>query len=175
MKRLLPIAIIATVLLSNCKKSEEAITHINCDGLVTDTLGTGDAGRIYSPNAFTPNADALNDLYRVITKNISTIALTIYDGNNNIAFTTTQLNLPDQNGFASTAFWAPTSSASSYETYYYKIQVVTNSGRHIGACGELYKLSCFPSTIPRGNFSFEDQLRLNGFTGTTAEFLSVCP
>jgi hypothetical protein len=174
-KRLLPLALITIILLSNCKKSGKNVDLINCDGLVTDTSGTGDNGRLYIPNAFSPNGDGLNDQYRIIVKNVSSIALTIYDGNNNILFTTNQLYLPDQNGFIRSSFWASTNITSSYETFYYKIQAVTSNGRNIGACGELYKLSCRPSSIPATNLFFEDQLNLSGLTGITNEPLPICP
>ena len=73
MKKILPIALIATILLSNCKKSDDTVTHVNCDGLITDTLGTGDTARIYMQNAFTPNGDLKNDISRPVVKGLSSI------------------------------------------------------------------------------------------------------
>ena len=175
MKLLLPTLIAATMLLSNCKKSSNTVTPINCDGLVTDTLGTGDTGRLYIQNAFTPNHDLLNDAQTVVVRGISSILVTIYDGNNNIAFTTTQLSMYDSHGLASTLLWEP-ANAATYETYYYRVQATTTSNHHIGACGLLYKLACLPSNIPISSLHFEDQLLINGtYDPTTHEQLPVCP
>jgi len=80
MKRIFPIVLIATaVILSSCSKSNEPVRVINCDGLITDTLGTGDNGRIYMPNAFSPNNDGLNEICRPVTKNIASKGFTLYD------------------------------------------------------------------------------------------------
>jgi hypothetical protein len=160
----------------SCSKSNETVNHINCDGLITDTLGINDNGRIFMQNAFTPNSDGMNDVNRVIVKNISAIVFTIYDGNNAVVFTTTQLTSPDPNGFASTAAWAPTTNASTYEIYYYKIQATTSSNNHIGTCGELYKLACFPSGIPMTSLYFESQLLTNGtYSPNSGETIPNCP
>ena len=162
----LQIGLIATALLfSNCHKTDNNnnITHINCDGLVTDTLGTNDNAKIYMPNAFTPNGDGLNDIIRPYTQNVSSINFIIYDETNTVVFSTTQL----------AQGWSTTVNANSSTKYYYKIQVVTSANHHIGMCGDLYKLSCRPNNAPV--LYFEDQLTLNGFTGTTIEVLQTCP
>jgi hypothetical protein len=157
--------LIVIVLLLNCSKTGET-THTNCDGLITDTLGTNDNGRVWMPNAISPNNDGLNDLSRPITENISSIVFTIYDGNNSIVFTSTELNMHG---------WETTIGNDSYEIYYYKIQAVTSSGNHIGVCGELYLLKCFPSNISKSSLYFEDQLTPFGFTFPTSEILPDCP
>ncbi|MEP7164487.1 MAG: gliding motility-associated C-terminal domain-containing protein [Ferruginibacter sp.] len=164
MKTLLPVALIAaTILLANCKKSEDSITHVNCDGLVTDTPGTNDNAKIYMPNAFTPNGDGLNDIIRPYTQNIASIEFTIYDENNAIVFTTNQL----------AQGWVTTAGPNSSTKYYYKIQTITSANHKIGMCGDLYKLTCHPNNAP--TLYFEDQLTANGFTGATNEALQTCP
>ncbi|NVO19204.1 MAG: gliding motility-associated C-terminal domain-containing protein [Bacteroidetes bacterium] len=158
--------IVITLVLVNCDKSKEAAkNHVNCDGLITDTLGTGDNAKIYMPNAFSPNDDGINDICRPITRNVALIVFTIYDCDNNVVFNTTSL----QEG------WHPASGPHTWTTYYYKIQVATEAGHHIGVCGEVYSLSCFPGSMPRSSFCFEDQFMMDGFTGVTMERIGTCP
>lgn len=170
MRILLQITLIFPILtLSNCKKSSDTnppVTPINCDGLVTDTLGTGDNGRLYFPNAFSPNNDGLNDLSRPLTQNISSLTFTVYDANNSVVFSTSTAPYT----------WTTTVSGDSATTYYYKIQATTNSNRHIGLCGKLYKLSCFPASIPKSSLFFGDQLNSNGtYAPNSIESLPNCP
>ena len=176
MRTLLSIALFFIILLlSNCTKSHDAVIPVFCDGLITDTLGTGDTARIYMQNAFTPNVDMLNDISRPVVKGLSAIIFTIYDANSNIVFTTNQLTLPSPQGLATCPGWG-SSSPSTYEIYYYKIQATTTTNHHIGTCGDLYKLPCFPSTIPKSSLFFEDQLLLNGtYSPTSGETISNCP
>jgi hypothetical protein len=147
------------------KSSDTTVQRVNCDGLVTDTLPTGNTGRIYMPNAFSPNNDGLNDIARPVTQNITAIAFTIYDENNVVVFTTTVLGQG----------WQPAPAAVSATKYYYKIQTTTTAGKHIGTCGDLYRLTCFPANPPRSFFYFEDMLTTFGYTGPTAEALANCP
>ena len=166
MKLIFPVTLILTIaLFSNCSKSYVPLVRINCDSLVTDTLGTGDSGRIYIPNAFTPNGDGLNEIFVPYTQNIDSIKFTIYDENNAVLFTTNILG----NG------WSPLPSSLPVKRYYYKIQATTNNNKKIGVCGNVYALTCYTINPPRSFYYFEDMLTANGFTGPTAETLSTCP
>ncbi len=152
------------ILLSNCTKSGEPYRIVNCDGLETDTLGSGDNGRIYIPNAFSPNNDGVNELLRPVTQNIASFVFTIYDENNIVLFTTT---IPGQG-------WQPSQGSNTAKKYFYKIQSTTVSGKKIGQCGDVYSLTCFPINPPKSFYYFEDMLTVNGFTGTTIESLPTC-
>jgi CHU_C Type IX secretion signal domain len=169
MKILLPMLMALIIIFISCKNSGDDTTPTprltNCDGLITDTLGTNDNGRVYMPTAFTPNNDGKNDIIRPTTRNVTSITYTLYDLSANIVFTTNQL---------AQGWSAPPVPPNTFSTYYYKIQATTASGKKIGACGEVYNINCYPSSIPRANIYFEDQLRTNGFTGTTTEVLQNC-
>lgn len=165
MKSILPLTLILfVVLFSGCSKSGAPYQPINCDGLVTDTAGSGDNGRIYMPNAFSPNGDGLNELCRPITQNIDSIQFTLYDEFNTVVFTTNILG----DGFI------PAPGGPQAKKYYYKIQTTTLAHKKIGVCGEVYGLTCFTANPPKSFYYFEDMLTSSGFTGTTAETLSVC-
>ncbi len=163
---LIPAFLITAVsLLGSCSKSTDAVHHINCDGLVTDTAGTNDNGRIFMPNAFTPNNDGLNDFCRPITQNIDSIGFILYDENDAVVFST---NTVGQG-------WGTTYTTPTAKKYYYKIQARTLAGKHIGLCGEVFGLTCFPINPPKSFYYFEDMLTPGGFTGATAESMPVCP
>jgi gliding motility-associated-like protein len=164
MKRLFPVFMLY-LLVTGCKKNKEATAPINCNGLITDTLGTGDNGRVYMPNAFTPNSDGLNDLSRPITQNIASLTFTVYDSLNNVIFTTSSAPYS----------WATTATNNSASTFYFRIQATTNNNHHIGLCGKLYRLACVPAWLQRSKLYFEDQLTPFGFTGTTSEGIPDCP
>lgn len=165
MKLFIPVALILFAsLFTNCSKSEGPDVHTNCDSLVTDTAGTNDNGRIFMPNAFSPNGDGLNEVCRPLTQNIDSIKFTVYDEFNRVLFTTNVLG----QGFV------PLPSGLAVKKYYYSIQTTTLGHKKIGLCGEVYGLTCFTPNPPKSYYTFEDMLTVNGFTGPTAETLATC-
>ncbi|MFT3910831.1 MAG: hypothetical protein QM737_15545 [Ferruginibacter sp.] len=161
MKTISFILISALIFVCSCKKHHDNVVPINCDGLVTDTLGTGDTAKIYMVNAFTPNGDGLNDVCRGIVFGGSSYILTIYDENNNVVFT----------GTTHTDYFEPT-LPSTYTKYYYKMQVTTAQGHHIGECGDLYAMSCRPSNLTLNDLRLEDELTYSGWTHTTIDTIA---
>jgi hypothetical protein len=165
----LKVVIIAIVIMQSCRNTDTSVSSIvplvNCDGLITDTLGTNDNARIYMPSAFTCNGDGKNDIIKPTITNATSISFTLYNSSNGIVFTTTQLNQ---------GWIAPSIPSNSYSVYNYKIQITTSANRKIGVCGELYNLTCYPSVIPSSKIYFEDELRPNGFTGARTEVLPNC-
>lgn len=163
------LTMVVGITILSCRNTDKEESNIkplvNCDGLISDTLGTNDNARIYMPSAFTCNGDGKNDIIKPTITNASSISFTLYNSSNTVVFNTTQLN----QGWA-----APSIPSNSYSVYHYKIQINTNANRKIGICGDVYNLACYPPAIPRSNIYFEDQLRSNGFTGTTTEVLPNC-
>ena len=162
---LIPGYFVMSFFLLNCKKSDKHAAPVNCDGLITDTSGTNDNGKVYMPNAFTPNGDGLNDAIKPLVQNIASIVFTVYDEANNVVFTSSVVGQG----------WVTSSTPNSSIKYYYKIQAITASNHKIGKCGELYKLACYPAGVSRSYFYFEDQLTPGGFTGITNETIGNCP
>jgi hypothetical protein len=77
----------SAVIFSSCSKlNDKQASPINCDNLITDTAGTNDSARIFTPTAFSPNGDGLNDRYRVLFVQIASVDLKVYDENNKIVF-----------------------------------------------------------------------------------------
>lgn len=159
---LLPILLL--VLLISCKKEQAKTVTIHCAGLVTDTAGTGDNGRVAIPNAFTPNGDGINDVFRPLLINIASVDFRIYDASGTEVFSTSVIG----QGYSSVTFNKPV-------RYYYRVQAITQGGRKIGMCGEFYNLGCFTSSPNPSQLYFEDQWTPFGFTGPTSEVLGNCP
>ncbi len=165
------IAAFVLIILTNlgCGKSEhndpKPVDVKNCDNLITDTTGTGDKALLVMPNAFTPNGDGNNDVYRPITKDIATINFSIYDINNNVVYNTTTLR----------EGWTPApAAANTSATYYYRIQATTAGNHQIGTCGSVHLITCLPKDSLRYLY-FGDQLSPDyTFSLPTAENLPSC-
>ena len=166
MRTLFTILLVGLVVnIFGCRKQEKPSRLVYCDGLITDTTGTNDNGRVFFPSAFSPNGDGLNDILRPITQNISYISFTIWDDYNNVIFST---SVPGEG-------WRTSLIPNASVMYYYRIQATTTAQRKIGLCGIVYKLTCYPKNVVRTNLYFEDQLTPMGFTGITNETLGDCP
>ena len=166
MRILIWILVLGTIMIFfGCRKPEKPAHLVYCDGLITDTAGTNDNGRVFFPSAFSPNGDGLNDILKPIIQNISSISFTILDDYNQVIFNT---SFPGEG-------WRTNLVPNAYVVYYYRIQATTTAQRKIGLCGKVYMLTCFTKNIPRTNFYFEDQLTPMGFTGLTSENLGDCP
>jgi gliding motility-associated-like protein len=153
------------ILFSACGKSDsqEAFTE-HCDHLVTDVRKAGDNGSIAVGNAFSPNGDGLNDVFRPLIRNIQSISLKVFDSRGKLVFTTNHLH----------AGWVPNFGGNRSEKFHYRIGGVTSANARIGICGDVYALSCFPVNLPKTRITFEDQYSGSGFTGVTHEALPVC-
>jgi gliding motility-associated-like protein len=142
----------------NCNKS---LAVKNCENLVNEPRGN-DTCYVAIPNAFTPNGDGLNDIFRPLVKNIVSIKFTVYDQNNMVLFYTEKLN----------EGWPAFPGPKFAPTYYYRVEAIARSGRKIGLCGEFIAITCKLASVDQSKLVFEDQLDAFGnFTLPTSENL----
>jgi gliding motility-associated-like protein len=161
MKKILLYSFIVIIVSEGCKKNNDHVT-IHCDNLVNDMV-PGDQGAVFVASAFTPNGDGMNDLFRPVTVQVSSIKVKVYDKNSNLVFQT------DQPGVG----WNPAPPLPRNIKYYYRIEAVTINNSKIGLCGEVYPLTCIPGNVSNV-LIFEDQITPFGFTGITSESLPNC-
>ena len=154
MRILIWILVLGTIMIFfGCRKPEKPAHLVYCDGLITDTAGTNDNGRVFFPSAFSPNGDGLNDILKPITQNISSISFTILDDYNHVIFNT---SVPGEG-------WRTNLVPNAYVVYYYRIQATTTAQRKIGLCGKVYMLTCFPKKHPPNQFLFWRPANTHGF------------
>jgi hypothetical protein len=137
----------------------------NCDNLVNDPV-VNDGSFVAMPNAFTPNNDGLNDIFRPLVSKIAKIKFSVTTERNEPIFHTETLG----------EGWRPISGFTAGTKYYYRVESETLSGRKIGLCGYVYPLLvCLQSNIDRATLNFEDELDPSGnFTIPSAENLPDC-
>ncbi len=169
LKRNFSLLILSLILVSNCTKKDKLATLINtnyCENLITDTLGTNDSARVFMPNAFSPNGDAINDIIAPILINIAAIDFKIYDSSNNLVFSANDVYVA----------WNPSIKSHTNNKYYYRIQAKTNSNHQIGLCGVFNSFfKCIPSNISSKGLTFGDQYTASGLMYPSSEPLINCP
>ena len=101
-----------------------AISEVNAGSLPTDTLPTStndtvtcDGSYIYMPNAFTPNGDGLNDVFKIYGKNIAINRFEIFNRQGEMVFETNDVNT----GWDGSYKGATTTGTYVYLIYYYSV------------------------------------------------------
>jgi gliding motility-associated-like protein len=77
MRHTLVASLFFALLSSNCKK---------------DSSSTVDSTQIFVPTAFTPNGDHVNDSFVIKGNNLEYYSIIIYDKDNNLVFSSTNIN-----------------------------------------------------------------------------------
>jgi hypothetical protein len=163
MKKSLLILLFTPFLFAGCKKTNDKKPLTHCDNLINENIPASDPGRVVVANAFTPNADGINDQFMPLAYDISSIEVKVYDKNALLVFETTQPNLP----------WAP-AAFNKNQVFYFRVEALTNNNTRIGICGEVNALICMPKDKSNADFYFQDQATPFGFTGVTAENIPNC-
>ena len=154
--------------LYSCKKDKQVQpppVTIHCNALVNDVLPPGDNGAVFVASAFSANGDGLNDGFRVLSRDIKSISIKIFDSTSTLVHQASQLN----------DTWFADLSGKPYKRYYYRVEAITQMDKKIGKCGEVFALSCYPAGKNKNSFTFEDQFNGSGFIGTSNETLVACP
>lgn len=123
MKNSFLLLIFCFIFLLSCRKTN--VNHC-CTG--TGQLAAVDSSAIAMPDVFTPNGDGINDQLRVLTKNISSLKLTI-TRRNKIVFETFDLS----------AGWDGTHSGknSKEREYSYEVMATTINGQSLSLSGDI--------------------------------------
>ena len=159
--RVFLLALLITVV--SCDRSSDDGFTLHCDNLVNEPRDASDNAQIFIPKAFTPNGDGLNDGFRPVVFNVSSVSVKIYDEDGQLVFETQQIN----------GVWSPGILPSQFELFYYRVEGFTMQNKKFGYCGSVYALNCLPRNI-NVMWTYEDQITPNGFTGITAETLTQC-
>lgn len=145
----------------------DATDKIHCKDLITDTDTTGiDSSAVYVPNAFTPNGDGLNDNFAPLLVNIESGEFTVFSSRGKQLFSTHDL----------TAGFIPEDLPKGADTYLFRVQALTRTGRRIGFCGEFQALKCLKTNADFNTLRFADQFDPSnrGFVLPTSEQLQRC-
>ena len=86
-------------------------------------------GRIFIPNAFTPNNDGVNDTYYIISQELNNFTFAVYDRWGNQVFQTNSSNFR----------WNGERSGTQMPegTYVYILQAITNEGDTVKRSGQI--------------------------------------
>jgi len=78
----------------SCKKDKDGAPQINGgDGtvLLNHIQLSADTACVLAPNVFTPNSDGINDLFVVLSQNMSSLSVTVKDPGGDVVFTSQDL------------------------------------------------------------------------------------
>ncbi len=187
MQRLFPSILLLCLffaLFACCKKKPDSAnnnTPTFADSLrrscIQPFTGPGDSSDYYLPTAFTPNGDGINDLYRIIGKNLnfSSFLMSIYDTTGTLVFQSKDASY-SWNGKDTT-----TGKQSTKYKFYVEVAYTTTGNRSASAGTFLFLLA---TTTPPGcvnivksdssSYEFGDQFSFTGFNAATPSGESFC-
>ena len=111
----------------------DTVTAFNTSGfsttIITFTYQELPADILYCPNAFTPNGDGTNDVWKVRSETVKSIAIHIYDQWGELLFTSTSID----NGWDGTY----KGHKEPVGVYVYYVDAVMNDGQNIKRKGSI--------------------------------------
>lgn len=103
------------------------------------TLPETDSAFIVVPNAFTPNGDGLNDSWRPVFNNLSSLEMKVIDAAGNILFASDQLN----------ESWEPVNDATTGIIRFMAwVKATSTAGNVMEQCNYIYVYYCLAQNAP---------------------------
>lgn len=155
MKKYLFLPLLPFLFAASCKdddgpKVEAEPTYEGCCG-TTDVLFTVGQGKVFVPNAFTPNSDGFNDIFRPwVNSHVSKIEnLSIKDVNGESLYNLATFDLGNPDHLAAGA-WS--GSNDNFVTYYkglftYKMKVTDDTGQSAFIEGKACSILCDSAAV----------------------------
>jgi len=184
----LSMVVVAVCMYISCKKSsnDSNVSTPFADSLrktcTQPFVGPGDSSDIYLPTAFTPNGDGINDLYRIVGRNLfptsfSSFLLTVYDTTGKLIFRSVDASVPWE-GIDST-----TGKVSTKYKFYVELAYNMLSGKSASKGTFLYLLTTDSAahcvnirTADSSKYIFEDEFdaSIPGFNPAWSSYETYC-